>query len=163
MKRLYGFSLAMAVALLTVLAPPQAGAEGGVQLGILTCWKVPGSGMNLVISSSADVECEFASPYGKETYKGRSGIGIGLDLEWSAEKVIGYAVFGATSDVRMGSHSLAGKYVGGKVSATVGLGVGTQVLVGGGEKNITLQPLALEVSTGFGAAAGIGYLYLEPA
>ena len=37
-----------------------------------------------------------------------------------------------------------------------------QVLVGGGKKNITLQPIALEGGSGLGAAAGAGYLFLEP-
>jgi len=44
-----------------------------------------------------------------------------------------------------------------------GVGVGAQVLVGGGSKNISLQPLAVETATGLGVAGGLGYLYLEAA
>lgn len=163
MKTLYGFALAMTVAIFTVMAPAPAEAQGGVQAGILTCKKIPGSGMNLLLHSVADVECEFDSPRGKETYKGETGILLGVDLEWSAKKFIAYAVFGGASDVRVGRHALAGTYVGGKGSAAVGVGFGAQVLVGGGAKNITLQPLALEASSGIGASAGVGYLNLRPA
>jgi hypothetical protein len=35
------------------------------------------------------------------------------------------------------------------------------VLIGGGAKNIGLQPLALETSTGIGVAGGLGFLYIE--
>ncbi len=106
--------------------------------------------------------CEFVTPAGKEHYVAESGVGLGLDLEWSDDKVIRYSVLAATTDVRVGHYALTGKYYGAKASATAGVGVGAQVLVGAGDKNISLQPLALEGSTGLGAAAGISYLYLEP-
>jgi len=35
-------------------------------------------------------------------------------------------------------------------------------MLGGGDKNISLQPIAIETSTGLGAALGIGYLTLVP-
>lgn len=162
-KTVCGFALAMSLAILTVMAPAPAEAQWGVQSGILTCKKIPGSGINLLFHSVADMECEFLSPRGKEMYKGEAGILFGVDLEWSVRKVITYAVFGGASDVRVGRHALAGTYIGGKASASVGVGWGAQVLVGGGEKNITLQPLALESTSGIGASAGVGYLSLKPA
>jgi hypothetical protein len=55
---------------------------------------------------------------------------------------------------------LVGTYTGGTASAAFGLGVGAKVLVGGGNSNIALSPLALETSKGLGASAGIGYLTL---
>jgi len=57
---------------------------------------------------------------------------------------------------------LSGTYLGGQASATVGVGGGVAVMVGGGDQSFSLQPLALEVNSGLGAAAGIGYLSLEP-
>ncbi|MGH8590163.1 MAG: DUF992 domain-containing protein [Gammaproteobacteria bacterium] len=54
------------------------------------------------------------------------------------------------------------KYTGAKASATAGVGVGANVLIGGGQKSFTLQPLSLTGSTGVGVAGGVGYLYLEP-
>jgi hypothetical protein len=41
--------------------------------------------------------------------------------------------------------------------------VGVAVLVGGDQNNFSLQPLAVEGNRGFGAAAGLGFLYIEKA
>jgi hypothetical protein len=35
-------------------------------------------------------------------------------------------------------------------------------LVGGNKRSISLQPIALSGSTGFGVSGGFTYLYLEP-
>ena len=141
---------------------PAANAQEGVKAGILHCKKVPGSGVNLIIHSSSVVTCEFISSKGTEFYKGEAGIGFGIDLEWSDDKVISYTVIARAEDVAPGAYALAGKYYGARASATVGVGAGAQVLAGGGDKNVSLQPLALESGTGLGAAVGLGYLYLEP-
>ena len=39
---------------------------------------------------------------------------------------------------------------------------GAAALIGGGEKGINLQPLALEGSTGLGLSGGAAYLFLAP-
>ena len=155
----------LAAGALALAAPvQQASAEGGVQIGVLTCNTVEGTRVNLLIHSTVDVECVFrAAGGGEERYKGETGIGLGVDLNWRRNETIPFTVISAQGDVRIGAHSLAGKYGGAKASATVGVGAGAAVLVGGGANNITLQPLALEGSTGLGVAAGLGYLYLEPA
>jgi len=46
---------------------------------------------------------------------------------------------------------------------SVGVGVGAAMLIGGGEKNVSLIPIALEGNTGLGAAAEIGCMSLKPA
>ncbi len=163
MKAVGHIALAIGLVVLASTSPASADNQGGIKIGILNCTEVPGTGVNLLIYSSTEVECVLRSPEGTERYTGKTGIGLGVDLEWSASKAISYAVFGVTNDVRVGNHALAGKYVGAKASATVGVGIGAQVLVGAGPKSITLQPLALEAGTGFGAAAGLAYLSLEPA
>jgi hypothetical protein len=72
-----------------------------------------------------------------------------------------FTVIAATDEVGPGAKALGGKYVGGQVSAAAGLGIGAKALIGGGAKNIGLQPLALETSTGIGIAGGLGFLYIE--
>jgi hypothetical protein len=57
--------------------------------------------------------------------------------------------------------ALAGRYVGGTLGASAGVGVTASALVGGGAKNVSLQPLALGAQTGVGASGGIGFLNLE--
>ncbi|MBM3565458.1 MAG: DUF992 domain-containing protein, partial [Alphaproteobacteria bacterium] len=92
---------------------------------------------------------------------GETGIALGADLNLKGIERISFAVLAATSDYTVGSYALSGRYVGAKASASAGVGAGAAVLIGGGSKNISLQPVALEGNTGLGAAAGLGYLYIE--
>ena len=140
-----------------------ARAEQALELGVLRCHAVPGTGYNLITRSTADVECTLTGSGGfEESYRGETGIGLGIDLNLDREATIANTVL-AAGDVDPGNYALAGKYAGAKASITVGVGVVAAVLVGGREKSFGLQPLALEGSTGLGLSGGIGYLYLEPA
>lgn len=135
----------------------------GFEVGLLTCEVVPGTRLNLLIRSTADVRCVFDNSGTIERYVGETGIALGVDVSIKSDEKMAFAVLAATSDTQPGSYALAGKYVGGQASAAAGVGVGAKVLVGGGNKNFSLQPLALETSTGLGASAGIGFLYIEKA
>ncbi len=154
--------MVLAGALLLGLPVPDAMARGGIEIGVLSCNSVAGTRRNLLIHSTVDVRCVFKTAEGQETYTGETGIGIGVDLNWNRSETTHFVVLGGTSDARLGAHSLAGTYVGGKASVTVGVGVGAGALIGGGAKNISLQPLALEGSSGLGVAGGLGYLILKP-
>ena len=57
--------------------------------------------------------------------------------------------------------ALAGDYVGVGASATVGAGVGANVLVGS-QRSITLQPLSVQAQTGLALAGGVAALTLRP-
>lgn len=140
-----------------------ADQDAGIQIGVLTCSVVPGSRVNLLIRSTADVECSYDNQGQTERYKGETGIALGLDISIKNNEKMAFAVLAASADVTPGAYALAGKYVGGQASAAAGVGLGAKVLLGGGDKNISLQPIALETSTGLGASAGIGFLYIEPA
>jgi hypothetical protein len=59
----------------------------------------------------------------------------------------------ASQDNTPGAGGLAGKFVGGKGSVTLGYAAGAGVLVGGSDRNLTLQPLALEGSKGWALPA----------
>ncbi len=147
------------------LAAPvqQAVADGGVQVGVLQCRVVPGSRVNLLIRSTADVMCTYDNKGHVEHYKGDTGIALGLDLSFKKHEKMAFAVIAASADTAPGAYALAGKYVGGEASAAAGVGVGAKVLVGGGDKNISLQPIAVESSEGLGASAGLSFLYIEKA
>ena len=150
---------------LTGLAAPlgSAHAEGGLEVGVLTCSVVPGTRLNLLIRSTADVKCVYSKGGENEEYVGETGIALGLDLSFKKDEKMAFTVIAASEDVRPGAKALGGKYVGGELSAAAGLGLGAKALVGGGAKNIGLQPLALESSTGIGASGGLSFLYIEPA
>lgn len=147
---------------LFVTKSAHAGNEG-IKVGVLSCSAVKGSGYNLIITSKVDIKCKFTDAFGgKEFYIGETGIGLGVDLNLKTDERIAFSVISASTDYRAGKHGLAGKFAGAKASASLGLGGGAAVLVGGGKSNFSLQPLALEANKGIGAAGGLGYLYLEP-
>ena len=139
-------------------------AEGGsgAKVGMLTCEQLAGTKRNLLITSSVQVSCTYEGDDGtSESYKGETGIGLGIDLSWKTDEVVKWAVIAASNDVTPNNHALAGKYYGAKAEVTAGVGAQANVLIGGGNKSFTLQPLSLGGQTGFGAAGGLGYLYLE--
>ena len=152
---------AILVACISLLWITPAAAEG-TRIGVLTCKSIPGTRVNLIIRSTSDVECVFRDDIGKvEYYIGETGIALGADLTFKKEEeTFAFTVLSA-SKIVVGEHTLAGRYVGGKASASVGIGVGAAVLVGGNNDNFSLQPLAVEGNTGIGAAAGLGFLYIE--
>ncbi|MEW8692690.1 MAG: DUF992 domain-containing protein [Candidatus Thiodiazotropha endolucinida] len=85
-----------------------------------------------------------------------------MDLNWRETENMAYTVIGGSSDLDPKAYSLSGRYIGAQASATVAVGASAAILIGGGQRNISLQPIALGVNTGLGAALGIGYLSLDP-
>ena len=159
--KLVKLAAVLAAALFAAVPVQNVFADGGVELGVIECTVVPGSRVNLIIRSTADVECSFNNQGTIEKYKGETGIGLGLDLSFRNDSKIAFTVFAASADVKPGAGSLAGKYVGGEVTAAVGVGLGAKALVGGGNDNISLHPLAIETNKGIGLSGGVGFLYLE--
>ncbi len=150
---------AASLGLLAMAVATSSSAE--IEIGVLTCKTIPGSRVNLLIRSTADVNCEFKDGAGKtEQYKGESGIALGLDLSFKSDETFAFSVI-SSSSAGAGSHALAGKYVGGKASVSLGVGLGAAVLVGGSDDNFGLNPIALGANQGVGASAGIGFLYIE--
>ena len=147
MKRIVSAVLASTLAM-TATAYAQS---GGVNAGSLQC-RVSG-GMGFVFGSSKDMECLFVRPDGKgERYVGTINK-YGVDIGFTKEAHIVWLVF-APGNIAAGA--LAGSYGGATASATVGVGVGANVLLGGSNKQITLQPVSVEGNVGLNVAAGIG-------
>lgn len=143
-------------------ALPLAAAADSVRVGVLKCETVEGSRVNLLVRSTADVRCVFEDSNGRtESYKGETGIALGLDLSFQSKENFAFAVV-STSTASAGSHSLKGKYVGGKATASAGVGLGAAALIGGDNDQFGLNPIAVGTNEGLGASAGIGFLYLEP-
>ncbi len=165
MKAALSLALATFVAVHALPATATAEMESNsiARIGILYCKQIPGRGYNIIIHSQSAYDCVLIAPEGRERYVGEAGIGFGLDLEWTRDKTISYAVLAFEGTATVGEHALAGTYVGVKASAGVVVGAGAQVLVGGGPGNISLQPVALESYSGLGATAGFGYLSLKAA
>jgi len=157
---LMGIGITLAAVLLTTVPSYAGNSTAGTKIGILTCKTVPSSGVNLLIHSTVDIKCRFESTDGSgvEHYVGETGIGLGIDFSYDIKKQMVFTVFAA--DTKAGSHKLAGKYGGAGASVSAGVGAGVQLLVGGSNRSVSLQPV-IEGSTGVGASAGITYLYLQ--
>ncbi len=85
---------------------------------------------------------------------------VGLDLGITEQSTLAWAVFAPVE--RSGIGDLSGNYAGAQGSATVGIGLGANVLVGGSANSIALQPLSVSGSTGISVAVGLAGLELRP-
>jgi len=152
------FAAAASAAVLVSPAPAFAQAER-VKSGTLNC-DISG-GIGLIITSHKDVTCMFtpSQPGPREVYVG--GINkFGLDLGATAGGEMVWAVYAPTTR-RFGA--LAGSYTGASAEATVGAGLGANVLLGGSDRTIALQPLSVQGQAGLNVAAGVAELTLRPA
>jgi hypothetical protein len=86
---------------------------------------------------------------------------IGLDLGITAGGAMAWAVL--TSAPTPSRGGLAGHYGGASGDISVGVGVGANVLIGGSNKSVALQPLSIEGQVGLNLALGIAGLELQPA
>jgi hypothetical protein len=155
-KKLQMMMSAVAVSALAFAAPAQA-APHGVKVGTLTCHVA--SGWGFVFGSSKDLHCNFHPNGHKGEHYAGSISKFGVDIGYTDGGELIWGVFAPSSDIRPGA--LEGDYAGASASATVGVGVGANVLVGGLDKSIALQPLSVEGNTGLNVAAGIGSISLK--
>jgi len=148
-----------AAAFVAAIASPALAQAERVKAGTLTC-DISG-GIGLIITSHKDVTCMFtpSQPGPREVYVG--GISkFGLDLGATAGGEMVWAVYAPTTR-RFGA--LAGNYSGATAEATVGAGLGANVLLGGSDRTIALQPLSVQGQAGLNVAAGVAELTLRPA
>lgn len=129
----------------------------GVRVGVLTCHVA--SGWGFVFGSSKNLRCTYSPNKGTpERYTGTIKK-FGVDIGYTQSGVIVWGVVAPTSSLKPGS--LEGGYAGATASATVGVGVGANALVGGLDQSIALQPLSVEGNKGLNVAAGIGAISLK--
>jgi hypothetical protein len=154
---------AMTIAFLSPLnqvraqAPSQQG--GTVRVGTLRC-DVAGS-TAFIFGSTREISCDFINVNGRrERYTGEISR-YGVDLGFTRAAVMLWAVAAPTTDVQPGV--LAGTFVGVSSGVTAGVGVGANVLVGGSNRSIALQPLSIEGNTGLNIALGVAELRLQAA
>lgn len=151
--------VAAPLAVVAALSTPALAQANRVQNGTLTCDVSAGIGM--IIGSSKEVQCLFtpAADGPREVYVGRINK-FGLDIGATAGGQMVWAVYAPTSG-RIAS--LAGNYGGATAEATVGAGLGANVLLGGSDRTVALQPLSVQGQAGLNLAAGVAELQLRPA
>jgi hypothetical protein len=148
----------LSVGLLSLaLMATAADAKSGVKMGVLSCEVEGGAGF--IIGSSKGVDCVYEPASGgrREHYSGSIGK-LGVDIGVTGRTVLAWAVF-APGKVNKGA--LRGSYSGVSAEATVGVGLGANVLVGGFKKGINLQPISVQGQTGLNIAAGVASLRLR--
>ncbi len=153
-------SLILAAVALATLASSITGASAQqrVQVGVLECRG--GASIGFIVGSVTNLGCVLRADGMPEDRYIATIRKVGLDLGITQESALAWAVFAPVQ--RLGPGGLSGDYVGAQGSATLGVGVGGNLLVGGSANSIALQPLSVQGQVGVSIAAGLEALELRP-
>lgn len=135
-------------------APP---SPAGVKVGSLTC--NISAGFGFIFGSEKSLKCTYAPNTGTGEHYTGTFSKYGVDIGYANSAVLVWGVVAPSSDVRPGA--LEGDYAGATAGATIGIGLGANVLIGGLDKSIALQPLSVQGNTGLNVAAGVGVISLK--
>ncbi len=151
--------VALILALAAVSFNGQTAQAQRIRTGVLNC--DVSAGLGLIIGSQRSVNCLFTpdQPGPQEGYYGTI-TKFGLDIGATAGGVM---VWGVYADTSRGYGFLAGDYAGASGEATVAVGLGANVLVGGSSRTVALQPLSLTGQVGLNLAIGVANLSIRPA
>lgn len=133
-------------------------AQSRIRAGGLACNLSQSVGM--IIGSRQNISCRFTPNGGGrvEFYNGTINR-LGLDIGITAGGKMIWGVFARTK--KLPPRTLAGTYVGASGDASIGLGGGANVLVGGSNRTISLQPLSLQGQAGVNLALGVARMTLR--
>jgi uncharacterized protein DUF992 len=129
-----------------------------VQIGVLECRG--GASIGFIVGSVTHLGCVLRIKGMPEDRYIATIQKIGIDLGITEESALAWAVYAPAA--RLGPGDLSGNYAGADGSATLGVGVGGNVLLGGSNNSIALQPLSVEGQVGLSVAAGLESLELRP-
>ncbi|HSZ96420.1 MAG TPA: DUF992 domain-containing protein [Bradyrhizobium sp.] len=146
----------------TMLVAPFAGASAQqperVQVGVLECRG--GASIGFIVGSVTNLGCVLRINGLPEDRYVATIRKVGVDLGITEETALAWGVYAPVA--QLGPGDLSGNYVGAQGSATIGVGAGGNVLVGGSNNSIALQPLSLQGQVGLSVAAGLESLELRP-
>ena len=129
-----------------------------VRVGVLECRG--GASIGFVVGSVTNLGCVLRVEGLPEDRYIATIRKVGLDLGITQETALAWGVFTPVAQLAPGD--LTGTYAGAQGSASLGVGVGGNVLVGGSNNTIALQPLSVQGSVGLNIAAGLESLELSP-
>ncbi len=150
---------AVAVFVAAGLTGAPAWSQTGMKAGALTCDVA--SGWGFVVASSRDLKCTYVNEGGTTEHYTGEITKIGVDIGYHGGGIMGWAVLAPTQN--LGKGALAGTYVGVTAGVAAGAGVSGNLLVGGSDKTISLQPLTVEGLVGINVAAGVAGITLKTA
>ena len=129
-----------------------------VQVGVLECRG--GASIGFIVGSVTHLGCVLRVEGVPEDRYVATIRKVGIDIGITEELALAWGVWAPVA--RLGPGDLAGNYAGAQGSASVGVGAGGNVLVGGSNNSIALQPLSLQGQVGLNVAAGLESLELRP-
>ena len=149
-------SILLAAALAVSAGAALAAAPSRVEVGVLTCG---GDTWSIVVASRTDLNCTFRRSDGA-LFRYRGTIRrVGLDLGINQRNALQWAVLAPTYQIPR--KDLRGNYGGVAAGASLGYGLGANVLIGGSGDTIALQPVSVEAQSGVSVNAGIAGLELR--
>ncbi|ABE61952.1 protein of unknown function DUF992 [Nitrobacter hamburgensis X14] len=152
---LAGVAAALIVSLAGALAQQPAQR---VKVGVLECRG--GASVGFIVGSVTNLGCVFHADGLPEDRYVATIRKVGVDLGITQESALAWGVYAPVA--RLGPGDLSGDYAGAQGSASVGIGVGGNVLIGGSANAIALQPLSVQGQVGLNIAAGLAALELRP-
>jgi hypothetical protein len=150
-----GFAVTLLVA---SLAGAHAQQPTRVQVGVLECRG--GSSIGFVVGSVTYLGCVLRIDGVPDDRYVATIRKVGVDLGITQETALAWGVYAPVA--RLGPGDLSGTYAGAQGSASVGVGLGGNVLIGGSDNSIALQPLSVQGQVGLNVAAGLESLELRP-
>jgi hypothetical protein len=154
-------SITLAALTIAMLAASFAGAvaqQSRIQVGVLECRG--GASVGFIVGSVTNLGCVLRAEGMPEDRYVATVRKVGLDLGITQESALAWGVFAPVA--RLGPGDLSGNYAGAQGSASIGVGLGGNVLVGGSANSIALQPLSVQGQVGLNIAAGLESLELRP-
>jgi hypothetical protein len=151
-------ALVAGLAATITFASSPANAQHSERVGTLECKVAPN--VSFVIGSHRTAGCSFYPINSRRAHRYRADLGrIGVDLNISQGGNLVWAVH--AHNKRLYPGDLRGRYVGASANIALGLGLGTNVLWGGSNNTIALQPISGEGSVGVGVSLGVGEIQLR--
>ena len=143
---------------LAIAGTASAQPAGYAPVGNLNC-AMSGS-IGLIIVGQTELRCVFTPTAGRqENYVGKITT-VGIDLGFTTGGVFGWGVLMGGATVYPPA-ALGGSYVGAGADASVVIGGGANILLGGNNRAFALQPLSAQAQTGVNLSAGLTGLELR--
>ena len=148
----YRLGAAFAVAFAASSTPTLA----DVEVGLLEC---RGASQQFIVGSVTTLQCLFRPSTGGKPQAYDAQIRrFGVDIGFNQSTVLNWSVFAPNSP---GPGALSGTYVGPSANATLGVGVGANVLWGGSNNTVALQPVSGQGQVGLGVVGGISAMEMH--
>ena len=148
----YRLGAAFAVAFAASATP----ALANVEVGLLEC---RGASQQFIVGSVTNLQCLFRPSNGGPVQAYDAQIRrVGVDIGFNSSTALAWSVFAPNNP---GPGALSGTYVGPSANATVGVGLGANVLWGGSHNTVALQPVSGQGQIGLGVVGGISAMEMR--